>query len=113
MNFLEKEFLEAGNPFEPGCTELINAVTNDVMDDDVVNSVRIMENLGNKQNTAFFNMLKHDPTSFNNPVKNNKLPLMNKSLNKKTTKSRNKRALSSFLRIMCCSSKFEVEIWMI
>ena len=84
---LEKEFLANGNPFEPGCTELLNIVTNDVMDDDVVNSVRTMESLGNEQKTAFFNMLVNDPDSFNNPVKKNKLPLMNCSHNNKNNKT--------------------------
>ena len=55
---LEKEFLEAGNPFEPGCTELINIVTNDVMKEEVINTVKTIEQLGQEQKASFLRMLR-------------------------------------------------------
>ena len=74
---LEMEFLEGGNPFEPGCTELINIVTNDVMKEEVVNTVKTIEQLGQEQKASFLRMLQSDPKSFHDhAVKKNLLPLM-------------------------------------
>ena len=47
---LELEFIEVGNPFETGSTELINIVTNDAMDEMVVKSVKMVENSGLSRN---------------------------------------------------------------
>ena len=52
---LEREFIQVGNPFQTETSELINLVTNDVMDETVVNSVRTVDELGTEQKTAFFN----------------------------------------------------------
>ena len=86
---LEREFIQVGNPFQTETSELINLVTNDLMDETVVNSARTVEKLGAEQKTAFLTKLHADPSLFNEPIKKNNLPLLSRAQNKKGGKNKN------------------------
>ena len=70
---MEQEFRSHGNPFDSRDAELVNLLTNDVMDDVSVQAVKSVEKLGDEQKTAFMSMLETNPSDFSAPIKLNRL----------------------------------------
>ena len=65
--------MKLGNLFTSRDPELINIVSNDVMDGAAVDSVKSLERLGLEGKSAFMEMLKKNPRAFNESIKLNPL----------------------------------------
>ena len=80
---LKKEFVNLGNPFFGDSTDLIQLGTQDVLDMDVVCTVRNIKGLATKQRQDFKQVrFLSQVKSLDDPIKKNKLPLF-KSKNTK------------------------------
>ena len=98
---LKKEFVNLGNPFFGDSTDLIQLGTQDVLDMDVVCTVRNIKGLATKQRQDFKQVrFLSQVKSLDDPIKKNKLPLF-KSKNTKGQSSRqteSKELKSIFLK---------------
>ena len=82
-----------GNPFEEETKELLVLDTQDVKDEEVVNTVNTIENFGNQKFNEFFkNRIQESKTPIFEPIKRNKLHLF--STVKVKTKSADKSRIS-------------------
>ena len=68
---LEEESLKRGNPFNSRDLELVHLISNDVMDDVAVQSLKSVKVLGIELKTAFMNILQNNPEAFKEPIKLN------------------------------------------
>ena len=88
---LKKEFEQLGNPFHvtDDCSDLIQLGTRDVMSDNVIDTVRTIQNVGSLQYQNFRKefILNHRE-KFDTPIKKNKLPLFKTSNTKGQSKSK-------------------------
>ena len=75
VNNLEAEFQTHGNPFEPSDHYLIHLISNDVMHDNIAQTLQTIEKLGAEQKNAYLLMLQNNPSGFDQPIKKNTLPL--------------------------------------
>lgn len=68
---LEKEFLKLGSPFTSRDPELINIVSNDVMDGASVESVKSLERLGLEKKRTFIEIMRKKLSAFNGSIELN------------------------------------------
>ena len=98
---MKKEFVNLGNPFLLDSTDLIQLGTQDVLDMDVVCTVRNIKGLATKQRQDFKQeQILSQVKSLDDPIEKNKLPLF-KSKNTKGQSSRqteSKELKSIFLK---------------
>ena len=93
---------------------LIKIVTNDVMDETVVNSICTAENLSIEQKSNFLAKLIDNPASFYESITKKNLPLMSKSKNNsigKSKKEKIKEKLRLFFDLYIATQVRGDDIW--
>ena len=84
---LENEFQKYGNPFKSRDTDLIHIISNDVFDDDAVQTVKNVEMIGEKARKSFMTLLKTNPSAFNDSIRLIRLRVYRKKQQKQNTKN--------------------------
>ena len=79
INNLEEEFRKHGNPFQSRDSELIHLISNDVCGAAAIKSVQTIEEEGEKAKNLFMDMLKNNPSSFNESIKLKRLRVFHKA----------------------------------